>query len=196
MFTGIVTDIASVKTLSLANNQDLLISLEFDKVGELKIGCSISCNGACLTLVKQENNELFFQASPETLDKTNIKSWKIGDKINIEFALKMGDELGGHLVSGHVDDVAKILNIKSLNNDSWQFAVAMPKDLKQFIAPKGSIVLNGVSLTVNDVLDDSFLVNIIRHTFDHTNFSNLKIGDYLNLEIDLIARYLKRIINH
>jgi len=138
---------------------------------------------------------LEFQASPETLSKTNIKNWKIGDKINLEFALRMGDELGGHLVSGHIDDVVQVKKINLVNNDSWQFFIELPQNLKKFIAPKGSVVLNGVSLTVNEVLDDSFSVNIIKHTFDNTNFANLKAGDYLNLEVDLIARYLERLVN-
>jgi len=200
MFTGIVTHTGTAKNLSYSSNQDLLITLELsDQINRnLEIGCSISCNGTCLTLIKKEINHLFFnlffQASPETLDKTNIKNWQIGDKINLEFALRMGDELGGHLVSGHIDDVVKVLEIKSVNQDSWRFAISLPQDLKKFVAPKGSVVLNGVSLTVNEVFDDNFSVNIIKHTFDNTNFSDLKIGDYLNLEVDLIARYLDKLI--
>ena len=128
--------------------------------------------------------------------KTNIKHWQVGDKINLEFALRMGDELGGHLVAGHVDDVVKILEIKTVNNDSWRFSIELPKNLRKFIAPKGSVVLNGVSLTVNEVFDDNFNINIIKHTFDHTNFSNLKAGDFLNLEVDLIARYLERLVTN
>ena len=104
------------------------------------------------------------------------------------------DELGGHLVAGHIDNVAMVKEIKAINQDSWQFLIALPQDLKKFVAPKGSVVLNGVSLTVNEVFDDSFGVNIIKHTFDHTNFSHLKIGDLLNLEVDLIARYLANLV--
>jgi riboflavin synthase len=159
-----------------------------------EIGCSIACDGICLTLIKREANRLFFQASPETLNKTNIKNWKIGDKINLEFALRIGDELGGHLVAGHIDNISKVLKIESVNNDSWLFEIELPKDLKKFITPKGSVVLNGVSLTVNEVLQDSFSVNIIKHTFDNTNFSDLKVADYLNLEVDLIARYLEKLM--
>jgi riboflavin synthase len=202
MFTGIITNIGVVKNLSYLANQDLLIALELPHQIDrsLEIGCSIACNGVCLTLVKKiaSNNSLIvgleFQASSETLSKTNINHCKIGNKINLEFALRMGDELGGHLVAGHVDDVAKILEIQPINNDSWRFTIDLPQNLRKFIATKGSVVLNGVSLTVNEVFADTFSVNIIKHTFDNTNFSNLKIGDYLNLEVDLIARYLEKLI--
>ena len=196
MFTGIINHIGNIQNLSHSSNQDLLITIQLPHQTNrnLEIGCSIACDGACLTLVRQELSNLFFQASPETLDKTNIKNWQIGDKINLEFALRMGDELGGHLVSGHIDDVVQIKKINPVNNDSWQFFIELPQNLKKFIAPKGSVVLNGVSLTVNEVLDDYFSVNIIKHTFDNTNFSDLKIGDYLNLEVDLIARYLDKLI--
>lgn len=204
MFTGIITHIATVKNLTRSANKDLLISLEINNqkiTRNLEIGCSIACDGACLTLVSSANTAnsqniiLNFQASPETLKKTNIKNWKKGSKINIEFALRAGDELGGHLVSGHIDKTVKVKNIKKINKDSSQFLIELPKDLKKFIAPKGSVVLNGASLTVNEVLKDVFSVNVIKHTFDKTNFSNLKVGDELNLEIDLIARYINQLIN-
>lgn len=197
MFTGIITHLATVKSLTSLSNQDLLITLELlnqNADRNFDIGCSISCNGVCLTLTEKKTELLSFQASPETLQKTNIKNWKINDKINLEFALRMGDELGGHLVAGHIDNVAMVKEIKAINQDSWQFLIALPQDLKKFVAPKGSVVLNGVSLTVNEVFDDSFGVNIIKHTFDHTNFSHLKIGDLLNLEVDLIARYLANLV--
>jgi riboflavin synthase len=196
MFTGIITNIGTVQNLTYSASQDLLITLELhDQINRnLEIGCSIACNGACLTLTNKTANILTFQASAETLSKTNIKNWQIGNKINLEFALRMGDELGGHLVSGHVDNVVKVLEIQPINNDSWKFAIELPQNLRKFIAPKGSVVLNGVSLTVNEVLADAFSVNIIKHTFDHTNFSDLKINDYLNLEVDLIARYLEKLI--
>lgn len=196
MFTGIITNIGTVQNLVYSSNQDLLITINLsDQTNRnLETGCSIACNGVCLTLVRQELSNLFFQASAKTLSKTNIKNWQIGDKINIEFALRMGDELGGHLVAGHIDDVVRVRKINPVNNDSWHFIIELPQNLKKFIAPKGSVVLNGVSLTVNEVFADEFSVNIIKHTFDHTNFSNLKIGDYLNLEVDLIARYLEKLI--
>ncbi len=197
MFTGIITNVVKLQNLSALSNQDLLITLELPKNNNrtLEIGCSIACNGACLTLVEKTKDTLSFQASPETLNKTSIGSWKVGDKINLEFALRMGDELGGHLVAGHVDDVTKIIDIQSVNKDSWNFIIALPKNLTKFIAPKGSVVLNGVSLTINEVSDETFSVNIIKHTFDNTNFSSLKVGDTINLEVDLIARYVERMTN-
>ncbi len=204
MFTGIINNIGHIKTINKELNQDLIITIELPcqkNIQPPKIGCSIACNGICLTLVEIEFKEnvsefwlLKFQASPETVSKTNIKTWQINDKINLEFALKIGDELGGHLVSGHVDSVALVLEITAVNQDSWQFLISMPVNLTKFITPKGSVTLNGVSLTVNQVSEQNFSVNIIKHTFNHTNFSNLKIGDQINLEIDLIARYLEKLI--
>ena len=203
MFTGIVTHIGIVEKLDYLPNKDLLFGLKLDNdlhnndiKRTLEKGCSIACNGVCLTLIDRtiSTNQIdfIFQVSAETLQKTNIKSWKIGDKINLEFALKVGDELGGHLVSGHIDGEVKLQEMIKVNNDSWRFLVAMPKDIRKFIANKGSVVLNGVSLTVNEVFDDCFSVNIIPHTFNNTNLGNLQVGDYLNLEVDLIARYLSR----
>ncbi len=197
MFTGIITNIGSITDLSYSSNQDLLIIIKSNKNPSnrnFELGCSIACNGICLTLVRQEFDYFYFQASSETLSKTNIKNWQIGDKVNLEFSLRMGDELGGHLVSGHIDSVAKVLEINQINADSRQFSIATPLALKKFITQKGSVVLNGVSLTVNEVFADKFMVNIIKHTFEHTNFVDLKIGDYLNLEVDLIARYLEKLI--
>jgi riboflavin synthase len=195
MFTGIITHIGIVKELNLKTNFDLEICFEIsDKIDrKLEIGCSISCNGACLTLTKQKNNQFFFEASNETIAKTSLGSWKIDNRINVEFSLRMGDELGGHMVSGHVDSVARILTIQKDNQDSTIFEIGIPQGLKKFITQKGSIVLNGTSLTVNQVFDNSFGVNIISHTLANTNFSNLKSGDYLNLEVDLIARYLEKL---
>lgn len=195
MFTGIITHIAKVKNLSRLKNQDLLITLEVPKIDrKLEIGCSIACNGVCLTLVKKTQTLISFQASPETLNKTNVKNWKIGDKINIEFSLRMGDELGGHLVLGHVDKTVKVKQIKAVNKDSTCFVFELPKNFQKFITPKGSVVLNGASLTINKVSKSNFDVNIIKHTLNHTNFSELKIGDEINLEIDMIARYLEKLI--
>lgn len=197
MFTGIITNLASVSSLEHQANQDLLLILRLEKQENLNrkldIGCSIACNGICLTLVKKEQQEdhflLHFNVSRETINKSTIKNWQIGDKINLEFALRIGDELGGHLVSGHVDDVTEIKNIQKID-DSWCFTFGLDAKLKKFISAKGSIVLNGTSLTINDVFTDSFQVNIINHTFHHTNFHCLQVGDKLNLEIDQIARYL------
>lgn len=201
MFTGIITNLGRVKTLDYDSNKDLFIQISTKNNIErkLEIGCSIACNGICLTLTKKEisaDNLIFsFQASQETLDKTTIKNWQINQLINLEFALRMGDELGGHMVLGHVDDVAKIVALDKLQ-DSHLISFQFNKDLCKFIAPKGSICLNGVSLTINLVQDDVFSVNLVEHSFKNTAFGEAKIGDLVNLEIDAIARYLERLVKN
>ncbi len=197
MFTGIITHVGEVNNLLKSTKHDLLITIKLENknLPDMKIGCSIACDGACLTLVKKSLQEnyfyLDFEVSNETLNKTTISKWHKGYKTNVEFALKVGDELGGHFVSGHVDAVSKIKNILKIDG-SHHFVFEIPHDLNKFISPKGSVVLNGISLTVNEVLDGSFFVNIIPHTFKNTNLQYLKIDDEVNLEIDLIARYLYR----
>ncbi len=196
MFTGIITHIAKVKMLEITPNKDCLLALEISQPisRSLEIGCSIACNGICLTLIKSENNLFYFQASSETALKTNILEWKIDAPINIEFALRMGDELGGHMVLGHIDGCAKIIAIEEIQ-ESKKFTFkleASAAQLARFIVPKGSICLNGVSLTVNDVTGDKFCVNIIPHTLQHTAFQAAKINDKINVEIDLVARYINK----
>lgn len=195
MFTGIITHLAIVKNLTKAPGKDLILTIRLEnrKLPNIKIGCSIACNGVCLTLVKKtlKDNYLYlnFEISKETLEKTNINSLKKGDKINIEFSLKIGDELGGHFVSGHVDTVSEIIDIKKIAS-SHRFTFKIPPGFREFIYQKGSIALNGISLTVNEVNQDSFWVNIIPHTLKNTNLQDLQINDKVNLEVDLIARYL------
>lgn len=200
MFTGIITDIAEIFSLKENQKKDLLISLKIrnrpDLNRKLELGCSISCLGICLTLIKKELISdyyiLDFQASGETVKKTNIKSWFVGKKINIEFALRVGDELGGHLVSGHIDDVVKVQKIEKIA-ESHCFTFELKENLRKFICQKGSVSLDGVSLTVNDIFSKQFQVNIIDHTFKNTNFHSLKIDDEVNLEIDQIVRYLNNL---
>jgi riboflavin synthase len=199
MFTGIITHFGKVKNLKNNKAKDLLLEISTEKSAvkrKLEIGCSIAINGVCLTLISKkisEKNYIFsFQASKETCKKTTLEKLEIGEIVNLEFALRVGDELGGHIVSGHVDEIGKISAIKKIK-DSHQFTFKISKDLMKFVATKGSIVINGVSLTVNEVLKDSFSVNIIPHTFINTNFKNLKTGDFVNIEIDTIARYLYKL---
>ena len=204
MFTGIIKFLGQINLLQQKENEDLTISILIDHYppifySSLIIGCSISCSGICLTLIKKSlpfatKVELTFQASEETKNKTTIKNWLIKDKVNIELSLKIGDEIGGHMVSGHVDEVSQIKNITK-NKDSHIFTFSLPKNVKKFISEKGSVVLNGVSLTVNEVEKEQFSVNIIKHSFESTNFNLLKINDYVNLEIDMIARYINKIVN-
>ncbi len=199
MFTGIITNLGIVESLSSNKEKDLLIKIstqnKLDR--KLKIGCSISCNGICLTLIKKEisgKKIIFsFQVSEETCKKTNLKNWKIGELINLEFAMQIGDEFGGHMVLGHIDDCVKIISIKKVK-DSFKFTLENKKNIRQFISSKCSVALNGVSLTVNEVKNSSFSVNIIPHTIKNTSFKNYKVKDLVNIEIDLIARYLKNLI--
>ncbi len=200
MFTGIITNLGIVEELKPDAKKDLLIKISTLKnkiKRKLTIGCSIACNGICLTLIKKEilgNKIIFsFQASQETQNNTNLKSWKIGKEINLEFSLRMGDELGGHMVLGHIDDCIKIKSIKKIK-DSYQFLLENKKSLLKFISPKCSVTLDGVSLTVNEVSNSSFSVNIVPHTFKNTCFKNYIVNDSLNIEADLIVRYLKKLI--
>lgn len=198
MFSGIITNLGRVESLLFDSQKDLLLKISTPKSQvqrELQIGCSIACDGICLTLIAKKflaQKIIFsFQVSKETIAKTSLKNWQVGRLVNLEFALRMGDELGGHLVSGHVDGVAKVTAIDQIK-DSQKFTFSAPKNLMKFIAKKGSIVLNGVSLTVNLVKNDSFSVNLINHTLENTNFKTIEVEDLVNLEIDLIARYLER----
>jgi len=201
MFTGIITNLGIVETLKTNSKKDLLLTVATGKIlkRKLEIGCSIACNGICLTLISKKKlgtkNIFSFQASNETLQKTTLKNWQVGDLINLEFALRMGDELGGHLVAGHVDGCAKISGIEAVK-ESHKFTFTPQKDLMKFVAPKGSITINGTSLTINEVTKDSFSVNLIPHTIENTSFKNIKAGDLVNIEVDLLARYLERMLPH
>ncbi len=193
MFTGIITHLGKISELKKNPKKDLLLKISVvGKINrKLAIGCSIACNGICLTLIEQKKSLLSFQASRETCEKTTLENWKIGEEINLEFALRAGDELGGHMVLGHVDGTAKILAIQPIK-DSKKFTFSTKKELIKFIAEKGSVTLNGASLTVNEVKKNSFSVNLIPHTIANTAFKNATVNDFINLEIDIIARYVLR----
>ncbi len=193
MFTGIITHLGKISELKKNPKKDLLLKISVvGKINrKLAIGCSIACNGICLTLIEQKKSLLSFQASNETCEKTTLENWKIGEEINLEFALRAGDELGGHMVLGHVDGTAKILAIQPIK-DSKKFTFSTKKELMKFIAEKGSVTLNGASLTVNEVKKNSFSVNLIPHTIANTAFKDAAVNDFINLEIDVIARYVLR----
>jgi riboflavin synthase len=193
MFTGIITHLGKISELKKNPKKDLLLKISVvGKINrKLVIGCSIACNGICLTLIEQKKSLLSFQASKETCEKTTLENWKIGEEINLEFALRAGDELGGHMVLGHVDGTAKILAIQPIK-DSKKFTFSTKKELMKFIAEKGSVTINGASLTVNEVEKNSFSVNLIPHTIANTAFKNAAVNDFINLEIDVIARYVLR----
>src|SRR5215469_126500 len=192
MFTGIVTDLGRVKRLRHGDLLELTIATAFD-TSAISLGASIACSGACLTVVAAAPGEFSVQASAETLACTTIGSWEEGTLVNLEKSLRVGDELGGHLVSGHVDGVARIVERRP-EAQSVRFVFDAPSGLAPFIASKGSVALDGVSLTVNEVSGARFGVNIIPHTLACTNFGTAVPGQQMNLEVDLIARYVARLL--
>ncbi len=196
MFTGIITDIGTVRTIEKRGDTRFVLGTAFD-MDTVAIGASIACSGACLTVVEKgrDGDGAWFaaDASAETLSKTTLGGWTPGWRINLERALKVGDELGGHIVSGHVDGVGTVAATRE-EGDSVRWLFTVPDALKAFIAPKGSVAVDGVSLTVNEVENDSFGVNIIPHTAEHTTFGTLRVGDDVNLEVDPLARYVARLL--
>src|SRR5262245_33108382 len=192
MFTGIITDLGKVRSISFGPTTRLTIATDYD-TATIALGASIACNGCCLSVVEKGPGWLAFEASRETLDKTTMADWKVGHPINLERALKLGDELGGHLVSGHVDGVGRIRSIRP-DGGSLRIVIEAPAAMARQIAPKGSIAVDGISLTVNEVEGARFGVNIIPITQTATNLGQAKEGDRVNLEIDLIARYVARLL--
>jgi riboflavin synthase len=193
MFTGIIQDIGTVR--SIQKNGDWHIEIETGlDLARTAIGASIACSGCCLTVVEKNANIFAVDVSAESLSKTVIGQWTEGTKINLEPALKMGDELGGHMVSGHVDGLAVIKDIQK-DGDSYRLKIEAPRELSQFIAPKGSVTLDGISLTVNEVDGNIFGVNIIPHTWEKTTLGLKTTGDSLNIEIDMLARYVARMMD-
>ena len=192
MFTGIVTDIGQIEHIEHRGDLRVKISCSY-AVDKIPIGASICCSGACLTVVSKGKTWFCVGVSKATLDATVLGNWKKGTSINLEQSLKLGEELGGHLVTGHVDGVANLVEREEVG-DSWKLSFKAPDALKDFIAEKGSITLNGVSLTVNEVVNNVFTVNIISHTWDFTTFKNLNVGSKVNIEIDIIARYVARLM--
>ncbi len=192
MFTGIVTDLGQVRRLRRGELVELTIATRFDTAA-IPIGASIACSGACLTAIAVEPGAFTAQASAETVARTTIGEWREGTAVNLEKSLRLGDELGGHLVSGHVDGIARIVERRP-EAELVRFVFAAPDALMGFIAPKGSVALDGVSLTVNEVSGGHFGVNIIPHTLACTGFGAAQPGQRLNLEIDMIARYVARLM--
>ena len=192
MFTGIVTDLGHVRRLRRGEILELTIATAFDPAA-IPIGASIACSGACLSVVAVEPGAFSAQVSGETVACTTIGQWREGTPVNLERALRLGDEIGGHLVSGHVDGVARIIERRP-EAESVRFAFEAPAGLMPFIAPKGSVALDGVSLTVNEVSGIRFGVNIVPHTLARTNFGDARPGQAMNLEIDMIARYVARLL--
>lgn len=191
MFTGIVTGIGYIDTIEDTGDRTFCIGCDWD-CSLIDIGASIACSGVCLTVVARHANSFDVTASAETLALTTAGGWSVGDQVNLERALKLGDELGGHIVSGHVDGLAEITSIENIG-DSHVVWLRAPSDFARFIAAKGSIALDGVSLTVNVVEGCSFSTNIIPHTWSVTGWANAVVGQKMNMEIDMLARYVARL---
>lgn len=191
MFTGIITDIGEVLDVRQEGDLRARIATSYDVAG-IDIGASIACDGVCLTVVANGPDWFDVDVSGETLSKTNLGLWAPGRRVNLERALRVGDELGGHIVSGHVDGLAEVVAAEA-EGDSVRVRFRAPDGLARFVAPKGSVALNGVSLTVNEVEGAEFGVNLIPHTREATNLGDAGVGDRLNMEIDTLARYVARL---
>jgi len=200
MFTGIVTDIGRVADLRVEGDTVLTIETAYAP-DSIDLGASIACSGVCLTVTEKGQGEggnwFRVAASAETLSKTTLSGWQVGSRINLERALRLGDELGGHLMLGHVDGIARLVSVTP-EGDSHRLVVQAPADLARYVAPKGSVCLDGISLTVNAVEDRPdgtahFGINIVGHTWTHTTLADRRPGDGLNMEIDVLARYVARL---
>jgi riboflavin synthase len=192
MFTGIIQSIGSIKkNESLKKDARITVAYKANKMGTSNLGDSISINGVCLTIQKKQNNQFIFHVSEETLKRTISFTEK--SLVNLESAVLYNGKVGGHFVTGHIDGIAKINSIKT-NSQCWILEIKPPKKLLKFIAEKGSVAINGVSLTVNSIKNDTFKVNIIPFTLKATNLGNLTKGSEVNIEVDLIARYLENIL--
>ena len=197
MFTGIVTDVGTVRSAEQRGDLRLVITTGYD-MDSVDLGASIACSGACLTVVDKGDDWFAVDVSAETISKIAPDHWREGARLNLERALRLGDELGGHIVTGHVDAVAEVVGTCP-EGDSMRIGLRVPKELAPMVAPKGSITLDGVSLTVNEVRDAEdgsthFAVNVIPHTAQHTSLGALKQGQQLNVEVDVFARYIDRML--
>ena len=193
MFTGIITDIGTIRSVTQRGDLRIEIATGYD-VTSVDMGASIACDGVCLTVVEKTSDSFCVDVSAESAGLTTIGDWKTGRPVNLERALKVGDELGGHIVSGHVDGVGEVTSL-STDADSHRFSFSVPTDLSRQIAAKGSITIDGISLTVNEVGENTFGVNIIPHTMAVTSIGKKQIGDAVNLEVDMLARYVARLLN-
>jgi len=197
VFTGIVTDIGRVRAVTKTGEgkgegRRFEVETSFD-VNDIDMGASIAHAGACMTVVEKGDQWYAIEVSGESLSKTTLGSWDVGTAVNLERAMRLGDELGGHMVSGHVDGVGEVTG-RETEGDSVRFTFRAPDDLAKYLAPKGSITIDGVSLTVNEVEGARFGVNIIAHTQTATTIGALEVGDKVNLEIDMLARYVARLL--
>ena len=194
MFTGIITDIGTIERVEQRGDLRVVVATGYD-TATIDLGASIACSGVCLTVVDKGPGWFAVDVSGETVSRTAQGQWSAGRRLNLERAMKLGEEMGGHIVTGHVDGIAEVIDL-SPEGDSKRVAVRLPRELAPFVAPKGSITVDGVSLTVNNVADQPdgthFTVNIIPHTQAVTTLGAIEIGQLVNIEIDVLARYLKR----
>jgi riboflavin synthase len=196
MFTGIVTDMGQIVELEQRGDLKARIKTNYD-TDAIDIGASIACDGVCLTVIALGDDWFDVEISAETVSVTNLgrNQWYVGKMVNLERALRLGDELGGHIVSGHVDGVAELVDMRD-EGDSTRMTFQAPAELARFIAPKGSVTLNGTSLTVNEVNENTFGINLVPHTKQVTTWGQSKVGDPINLEIDTLARYVARLAEY
>lgn len=200
MFTGIVTGLGEVRAITpMGGGQDMRLVIAtppgWADMASVPIGASIACSGCCLTAIATGPDWFAVTASGETLSKTTLGGWVVGTRINLERPLRVGDELGGHIVAGHVDGLGQVVSaVVDQGSTRWRFVV--PREIARYIAPKGSVAIDGVSLTVNEVDGETFGVNIIPHTAEVTGFGALKPGDRVNIEIDTLARYVARLTEY
>ena len=193
MFTGLITDLGTVRAIrSAGNGVKLVIQTAYD-LNEVLIGASIACDGICLTAETFGPDTFEVTAGRETMERTTLGRWKPGHRVHLEQALAVGDRLGGHIVSGHVDGVGKVQSIRQ-DRESWVIWIEVPDELSRYVAEKGSVCVDGVSLTINEVQGNSFRVNIIPHTADNTHLAAFRAGDGVNIEVDLLARYVERLL--
>jgi riboflavin synthase len=197
MFTGIVTDIGeivSVKAGGQAGDRRFVVRTRHD-LKPVAVGASIACSGCCLTVMEKGDHWFAVEVSAESLDKTHLGDWQVGRRINLELSLKLGDELGGHLVYGHVDGTGRIVSMTP-EGGSVRFVFEAPDEVARFIAAKGSVAVDGISLTVNEVDKNRFGVNVISHTQAVTTLGQVEVGQRVNLEVDMLARYVARLLEH
>lgn len=193
MFTGIISALGTITKVDTSRGDTrFTIETPWD-MERFALGASIACSGCCLTVIEKSGTSFAVDVSAESLAKTNLGGWQEGSRVNLESSLKVGDELGGHIVSGHVDGLAVIESIAQ-EGDSHRIRIRVPQAFKHFIAPKGSVALDGISLTVNEVDDDVFGINVIPHTWQVTTLGSRKIGETLNFEVDPLARYVARML--
>ena len=195
MFTGIIETVGEVVAKELREG-DVKLTLKADEsyLEAVMLGDSIACNGVCLTVVDRTSNQFMLDVSVETLSLTTIGDWDVGSKVNLEQAMIASSRFGGHIVSGHIDRIGEIIDIRE-DARSWRMTVRVPKNIRQYIAKKGSICVDGVSLTINSVEDSEFSVNIVPHTLSHTIIGDYKLNQKVNIEIDTIARYVERLVS-